>query len=229
MLISHEEIRDIPSHHLHASLYYNSEVSYLWQHDLSLGEITDLSQLLSPLNSTSYLDQAQSEKRRIERLSIKLLLSQLLGHSVQLYHKEDGTPYLVGNDKLQISISHTKGIYALMLSTFPIGMDVERWSDKAWRIKDRFLFKEELQLLHTQLLSCFTHKDAATILWSAKEAAFKLWGCANLVVPQIKLSYDEKSHRLHGFVPGTDLKADIEIHHYPLCAETEAHFPTPNE
>lgn len=108
-----------------------------------------------------------------------------------------------------------------MLSTHPIGMDIEQWSNKAWHVRDKFLTNAEFQLLPS-----YADNDTATILWSAKEAAFKLWKCTDLVVSQIRLCHEEKTHHLRGFVPGTDLNAYIKVHLYPFCVETEAFLAT---
>ena len=78
-----------------------------------------------------------------------------------------------GYDNIYISISHTKGYAAVAYSTAgPIGLDIERISDRVERIAHRFTSTDEAAYIdtHGQQDRPMYH----LINWSAKEALYKL-------------------------------------------------------
>lgn len=109
----------------------------------------------------------RSTSRRIEWLAVRVLLHQKLGADVALRYDEAGAPYLHGSP-LKISISHSGAYVVIALSVHSLGVDLEQWSDKAFRLSARFLDEtEQIRLLDGT-------PQRATVLWSAKEAVFKL-------------------------------------------------------
>jgi 4'-phosphopantetheinyl transferase EntD len=102
-------------------------------------------------------------------------------------HHKNGAPF-IPDRHLHISISHTIGYAAIILSAeSPAGVDIEYCSDRAWRLRDRFMNKQE-QTLFTQFVAeqptDADHPDAtkqtkinhhlATLCWCAKEVAYKV-------------------------------------------------------
>ena len=141
----------------------------------------------------------RSGKRLLERLCVNILLAQTIGDAWALTHDAMGRPslYAPGNEKaaapMQVSISHTKDMYALMLHPGQCGIDVEEWGTRATAISHRFVRAEEGETLAQLTDSLITlrptlpigqssgsHRPitaddmAATLLWSAKEAAYKV-------------------------------------------------------
>lgn len=156
---------------------------YVCEHRLELTLLKEI--------ATAYLDNdevaetcnmGQSQKRAIERLTIRVMLRVLLGSNAQLAYDENGAPHVSGSEKnaSYISISHSAGLYALSLSRFRHGLDFEAWGKKAFRVRDKFLRAQELYWLSECPSKCFSNSlsaaQRATLLWCAKESVYK---CAN--------------------------------------------------
>ncbi len=107
-----------------------------------------------------------SPHRRTERLCTRALLKHLIGLTGVDYHPS-GSPFLIG-DSRHISISHTKGYAAVIVSTEQTGIDIEHYSDRIARVAPRFMRSDEqaLPYLGTDIWSLLLH-------WSAKETLYK--------------------------------------------------------
>jgi len=80
-------------------------------------------------------------------------------------------PYL-DDDPFHFSISHCGDYAAVIVSTqYRVGIDIERITEKIGRVQHKFISAAEQQLLPNGV-----SLEAATLLWSAKEAAFKWYG-----------------------------------------------------
>ena len=152
---------------------------------IGIWEITETWQVMLELftDKTLFADdvrQIQSDKRKCEWLAIRLLLKNLTGTEMRISYKDNGAPFLE-NNPFHISISHTKGYAALMLSQYPKpGIDIEYPSDRAWKLRTKFLSTDEQGQLclfeHHALIDAEAHSTTAalaTICWCAKETAFK--------------------------------------------------------
>ena len=112
-----------------------------------------------------------SDSRKCERLAVRLLVRDLTGLEMRVCYKENGAPYLT-DSHFNISISHTKGFAAVILSELPHpGIDIEYRSERAWKLHTKFLNAKELAFFdphpYTQQVLI------ATICWCAKETAYK--------------------------------------------------------
>ena len=108
----------------------------------------------------------QNDRRKMEYAAARFLLRVMTGKREPLLYEESGRPVL--NTGKQISISHCEGYIAVMLTeTGQPGMDVELISPRAGKIKSRFLSIRELELAGNDDM-------LLTLLWSAKEALFKM-------------------------------------------------------
>jgi len=139
----------------------------IWKIEESWEEL--LCQFERPEKYHPFLNQRRSEGRKSEWLAVRLLLKELLGAETTVSYRDNGAPYLP-ESAFHISISHTKGFAAVLLSPDrPVGIDIEYCSERVRRIKSRFLNENELNLLG---------KNPATndllVCWSAKETAFKM-------------------------------------------------------
>jgi phosphopantetheinyl transferase len=107
----------------------------------------------------------RNEVRHCEFLSVRALLAIMTGEtSLTIGHLESGKPVVPG---LQISISHTRGYAALMLSDCEnVAVDIEERSDRVVRVADRFMSLEE-RLMAPDV-------EDVLLVWSAKETLFKL-------------------------------------------------------
>ena len=146
---------------------YHSPLWGIWKIEEHWEEM--LLQSDQPERYLSFLNQHKSETRKAEWLAVRLLLKELMGKETNVLYRNNGAPYLQ-DSSLHLSISHTKGFAAVLLSPYkPVGIDIEYNSERVHRIKSRFLSEDEFQLLgeHPK-----THE--LLVFWSAKETAFKM-------------------------------------------------------
>lgn len=91
----------------------------------------------------------------------------------ELAHHPSGAPFLPQHPEISISISHAVGVVAVLLASniYRLGVDVEQRRPQLLRVQAKYLHGDELPML----LPCIPDElTALTLLWSAKEALFKL-------------------------------------------------------
>lgn len=101
--------------------------------------------------------------RQKEFLCVRVLLLLMTGdETLRINYNDDGRPFV---DGWQLSISHTRGYVALMLSRrHSLGIDIEYRSDRITRIASHFIRPDEQATTPDQMLA----------LWCAKETLYKL-------------------------------------------------------
>lgn len=120
--------------------------------------------------------------RILEWLSTRYLLKLILKDTGNTVFLKDqfGKPYISMSDKF-ISLSHSGKWVAAAVSDLPVGIDVEKISEKALRIKDKFASESELETEEADAIHL-------SKLWTIKEAAYKAYGKKGLVFKdQIRL------------------------------------------
>ena len=113
------------------------------------------------------LSKRKSELHRKSYLAILQLLKLLRISTELLHYDKIGAPYLT--DGRFISISHSKDIAAVVISSTSVGIDLEHYKYKIKRISPRFL--------HTSEIKKPVEMDDIvylTQIWTAKEALYKL-------------------------------------------------------
>jgi 4'-phosphopantetheinyl transferase len=111
----------------------------------------------------------KSDVRKIEFLSVRILLKELIGASSPIVYSDRNKPYLHQSD-YRISISHSRTLTAIMLSkTKKIGLDLEYMSHKIGQIRHRFINKDEYITRNP-----LKQKYHLYIHWCAKEALYKI-------------------------------------------------------
>ena len=111
----------------------------------------------------------KSEARRKEYVFVRALLERMTGAKQVILHDKSGKPYLDGN--MQISLSHTKGYCAVIVSdSRAVGIDIEYMSDRVDKIARKFIRNDEPMATTIQKL----------LRWSAKEAVYKLFSSYRL-------------------------------------------------
>ncbi|MBO4464067.1 MAG: 4'-phosphopantetheinyl transferase superfamily protein [Prevotella sp.] len=109
--------------------------------------------------------------RQRERLAEQLLLTAMMDGdtSYSIDHEPSGKPFLTSPLTpltSHLSISHTRGYVVMLISEDSgVGVDIEYRSDRVERIASRFIRPDE-QVEST---------DEKLLLWSAKEAVYKLF------------------------------------------------------
>ena len=95
---------------------------------------------------------------------------------------EHGKPFL-NNHTYEMSLTHTIDYIGVVFSkSKPIGIDIEKPREQIFKVLNRLCVESELNWVSGDL-------EKATILWSAKEALYKLYG---------KRKVDFKEHLLVG-------------------------------
>lgn len=156
----------------------------LWQMDESPEQLFDLYPYLLPYRS-SLDDKYKNDGRKLEFLAIRALMYEmlrvngaskgLLSHAGDFTHNGQGKPLFRG---YHVSISHTKGYAALILSKkSEVAVDIEYMSDRVERIASKFLRKDERA----------DSLDAKLVHWCAKETVFKLFSEENLLFEDMRV------------------------------------------
>lgn len=137
----------------------------LWKIEESVEEFINHYSYLAKYQ-TVLKHQYHSDSRRREFLAVRALLHEMLGAekgSLEIEYLQSGKPVL---DGYQISISHTKGFAAVILSKeHNVAIDIEYSSARVERIVSKFMRVDEIANNTLQQL----------IHWSAKETIYKLY------------------------------------------------------
>ena len=133
----------------------------------------------------SEIQKFSNPGRRNERLAVYGLLYEMTGDSSLLItHNDDGKPQV---DGYNISISHTKGRAAVLLSKDKtVGVDIEYRSDRVGKIAKRFIRPDEWT----------DNIDMQLLIWSAKETVYKLFSEQHLELFEMRttnISKDKKT------------------------------------
>jgi phosphopantetheinyl transferase len=87
---------------------------------------------------------------------------------LKLIKEPSGKPILLESE-YHITLSHCEGYVAAIHAEVPVGIDVERMSHRAQKIKNYFMRDEELDLLGEE-------NEPLILAWSAKESIYKWLG-----------------------------------------------------
>ena len=114
-------------------------------------------------NSINYKDiqNFKSKKRQLEFLCTRLLLEEI-NKDLSVNYNRFGAPEI--NNGQFISISHTDTLIAIIISDKKAGIDIEKISNKALKVKSKFLsLNDKIQY----------NEDETILCWCAKETIFK--------------------------------------------------------
>ena len=147
-------------------------------------------------------DRYHADTRRREVLAVYALLFAMTGDSSKrIDHDELNRPRV---DGYHVSISHTRGYAALILSRHePVAIDIEYYSTRVARVLSKFVRLDEQapdtisQLLH----------------WSAKETVYKL--CAEEALQYFEMRVRPMTASTSGMLHVDDLKAPktLDVHY----------------
>ncbi len=144
------------------------------------------------------IDTIGSKQRRMEKLATRALVVEMTKNTeLTIEHDGNGKPLVKG---YYVSISHTKGLVALMLSTTrEVAVDVEYDSDRVSRIAHKFVNTNETMPTNAHLL----------LAWCAKEAIFKYFSSDNLLSSDIYLQPFKVED--NGIIVGRNLKRNLLV------------------
>ena len=119
----------------------------------------------------------RSKRRSVEQGAVELILSELLGESAPRRGYDPlGRPILLDYPDRSLSISHTEGHAAVLLTPSPDGtpgVDIETYRPQLYEVASRYLHPDEWE--RVQVTSPLTELQLRSLLWSAKETAYKVF------------------------------------------------------
>lgn len=155
------------------------------------------------------------EKRKREWLCTRILLNTI-ARDAKLSFLPNGKPVLSGN--WHISISHSNDLASMIVSTNPVGLDVQGVDEKLLRIEKRFTNASETRFLpddHRRI-------DFLTVIWSAKEAVFKYYGeLVNFSADISVLPFEPTQEIIHADYVGHHGSRRFDLYHFRL---SDHHF-----
>lgn len=153
--------------------------------------------------------------RRLEWLAARYLLSQMLGGiSGAMVKDEYGKPHLE-HLPLHVSLSHSHGLAAVIVSNRLTGIDIQKLVAKIERIAHRVMRPVELESLGQENRIEHLH-----VYWGAKEALYKAYGrreldfCKNILVHPFY--FDLTIGKSKGQVIKDDFKARFDLHYQQI-------------
>jgi 4'-phosphopantetheinyl transferase len=153
---------------LYKSEIINDDTQLLvWKITESLEDLSDKVELKDACHAR--VDKMKSEQHRRGFLSVRMLLQEIGYSDFDLYYAEDGKPHL--KDGRNISITHSYGFSAIIISSRNVGIDMELRREKVVKIADKFIEKEFAYLDPLHLMD---YTRMLIVIWGVKEAVFKM-------------------------------------------------------
>jgi len=149
--------------------HYLNEFSILgvWKIEEDLVTLLDLVSL--DIDEKKKYKGFSSNSRKLEFLSVRTLLSELIGKEARIVYNKNNKPFLKDGSRF-ISISHSHKLTAILLSTNEkVGIDLEYMSSNIAAIAFKFLnWREKVtKELNDRRYHLYLH-------WCAKEALYKI-------------------------------------------------------
>jgi phosphopantetheinyl transferase len=149
--------------------HYLNEYSVLgvWKIEEDLNTLLELV-ILDPEERKKYKG-FRSNSRKLEFLSVRALLAELLGKEASIVYNKNNKPFLRDGSHF-ISISHSHRLTAILLSTNEkVGIDLEYMSSNIAAFSFKYMNRKEKVTKDPEL-----RKYHLYIHWCAKEALYKI-------------------------------------------------------
>ena len=149
--------------------HYLNEFSILgvWKIEEDLNTLLDLA-LLDNDEKKKYKGFS-SNSRKLEFLSVRALLSELIGREAKIVYNKNNKPFLKDGSRF-ISISHSYKLTAILLSTNEkVGIDLEYMSSNIAALAFKFINRKEKVTKEKE-----DRRYHLYIHWCAKEALYKI-------------------------------------------------------
>lgn len=115
------------------------------------------------------LDSFKNISRKIEWLSVRALVKNMLGKDTRILYNAENKPFVRGNTH-SISISHSNNLTAVLICKDKrVGIDLEYMSGKISKVADKFINEQEKITNDPEL-----KKYHLYLHWCAKEALYKI-------------------------------------------------------
>lgn len=194
---------------LYKQIDYNQNTQiYVWK----ITEDFDSLFKENPLKDVSLarLEKMLSKTHQCGFLSVRHLLKQAGYSDFDLFYDENGKPNL--KDGKHISITHSFGFSAIIISTENVGIDIEMNREKIVRIAEKFI-DSEFEYLDTEN----KYIEQLSVIWGAKEALYKMCNSRSL-------SFKQDMH-VHKFDLNSEMvTANIQCKHLKFTKNFRLHF-----
>jgi phosphopantetheinyl transferase len=149
--------------------HYLNEFSILgvWKIEEDLNTLLDLASL--DIDEKKKYKSFSSNSRKLEFLSVRALLAELIGRDAKIVYNKNNKPFLKDGSRF-ISISHSHKLTSILLSTNEkVGIDLEYMSSNIAAIAFKFINRKEkvTKELEERRYHLYIH-------WCAKEALYKI-------------------------------------------------------
>ncbi len=142
----------------------------LWKLSEDENQLIDSFSKIAPQDEIIKAEKFKYSARKSEWIATRLLMYHLLNKVVTIDYDQNGKP-LIENQNQCISISHTKGMVAVIIAKNLAGIDIELINDRVLKIENKFMSGIERNQISDDTKS--THLLA---YWSAKETLYKISG-----------------------------------------------------
>jgi len=139
----------------------------LWEINETFDELLPMA-MLTPREEQTVMS-FRNEKRRVEWLSVRALINQMLHRKAAIIYNEDNKPFL-DDRSYAISISHSCCLTAILVSRHRrVGIDLEYMSHPISRIAGKFMNEKEYIVPEKAKQDYHLY-----IHWCIKEAIYKI-------------------------------------------------------
>ena len=184
---------------------------------LGVWQITeDYDDLLSRIDisreEVDHLNGFRNLNRKLEWLSVRVLVRELTGTNTQITYNQDRKPFLADNS-YHISISHSRKFTAILISPNKrVGIDLEYMSHRISKIADKFINETE-EITHNPVKLRYH----LYIHWCAKESLYKICDKQGLNFRQnllIRPFVPGREGTLTGLVSGPGRHEEYELNYF---------------
>jgi len=141
---------------------------YVWKIEESINELYELLDMKE--EEYAVWTAIKHDKRKLEWLAARCLIQET-GHERPLYFLENGKPFFKNGP--QMSLTHCRDYVALLTHpTQSVGLDIQNPDPKLKVISKKYCSDGELK----EAAASVNELDYVTLIWSAKEAVFKVFG-----------------------------------------------------
>lgn len=152
-----------------------------------------------------------SNSRKLEFLSVRALLAELIGKDAKIVYNKNNKPFLKDGSRF-ISISHSHKLTAILLSTNEkVGIDLEFMSTNIAALALKFLNRKEKVVKEQEAKRYHLY-----IHWCAKEALYKICDKEginfkkNLTISPFQV---QESGQIKGFVHTDKINDEFDLHY----------------
>jgi 4'-phosphopantetheinyl transferase len=145
----------------------------IWKITESLDEL--LMRITLTREEVETLGRFSFEPRKLEWLSVRVLLNEMTGKELTIGYNGNHKPYIKGNT-YYISISHSRDLTGILLSRDKkVGIDLEYMSHRIGSIAHKFVNEDDVITTDEE-----QRKYHLYIHWCAKEALYKICDKQNI-------------------------------------------------